>query len=163
MVVKQHILVNIKKLDKLYNSAPTAEATYYSKLAIIELCGWIELSMDNIATNFAHRHLTTNDYKNSFRSLISSNYGFDYKRNFRKMLCQTIGMHNMENLELPLIATGEIAILEANLDTLKLLRNDAAHNFIGTTTIYQAPSVTKAQLETIYPILKKIGASIRAL
>ena len=163
MVVKQHILENIKKLDRLYNSASTTEATYYSKLAIIELCGWIEFSMDNIATNFANRHLTSLDYQNSFVALIKSNYGFDYKSNFRKMLCQTIGMHNMQNLELPLIASGEIAILVANLNTLKQLRNDAAHNFIGTTTIYQAPSVTKAQLETIYPILKKIGASIRAL
>lgn len=163
MVVKQHILVSIKKLDRLYNTAHTTEATYYSKLAIIELCGWIELSMDNIATNFANRHLKTLNYQNSFRSLIDNNYGFDYKRNFRKMLCQTIGMHNMETLERPLIAAGEIAVLEANLDILKQLRNDAAHNFIGATTTYQAPSVTKVQLETIYPILKKIGASVRAL
>ena len=163
MVVKQHILVNIKRLDKLYNSASTTEATYYSKLAIIELCGWIEFSMDNIAKNFANRHLKTLPYQNSFQALINSNYGFEYKNNFRKMLNQTIGLHNMEQLELPLIATGEIAILDATLDSLKVLRNDAAHTFIGATTTYQAPSVTKAQLEVIYPILKKIGTSVRAL
>jgi hypothetical protein len=60
-------------------------------------------------------------------------------------------------------ATGEIAILNATLDVLKTLRNDAAHTFIGATTTYQAPSVTKLQLETIYPILKKIGHKVRAL
>lgn len=163
MVIKQHILVNIKRLDRLYNSASTTEATYYSKLAIIELCGWIEFSMDNIAKNFANRHLRTSVYQNSFQAIIDNNYGFDYKRNFRKMLNQTIGLHNMEKLEFPLIITGEIAILDATLDTLKQLRNDAAHNFIGVTTTYQAPSVTKSQLEIIYPILKKIGAGIRTI
>lgn len=163
MVVKRHILTTIQQLDRLYNSAPTTEATYYSKLAIIELCGWIEHSMDNIADNFANRYLTTTPFKDIFTNIKSGTYGFEYKKNFRKMLGNTIGLHNMEAIELTLTATGEIAILEATLSTLKTLRNDAAHTFIGATTTYQAPSATKAQLLTVYPILKKIGQEVRAL
>lgn len=161
MVVKKHIMYNIKNLNRLYDSAPTTEATYYSKLAIIELCGWIELSMDSIAEHFANKHLKTQPFKNSFQSLIENNYGFDYKRNFRKMLNQTIGLHNMEKIELKINLTGCITILDSTLDILKKLRNDAAHTYIGTTTTYQSPSVTKSQLEIVYPILKEISKEIR--
>jgi hypothetical protein len=79
------------------------------------------------------------------------------------MLGNTIGLHNMEAIELTLTATGEITILDATLTALKTLRDDAAHTFIGATTTYQAPSVTKAQLLIVYPILKKIAQEVRAL
>ena len=163
MVVKKHILSNIKRLDSLYNLSPTFEATYYSKLAIIELCGWIELTMDNIVEHFANKHLKTQPFKNSFKSLKEKNYGFDYKQNFRKMLSQTVGLHNTEKLETKLNHGGKIAILDATLDSLKTLRNDAAHTYIDATKIYQAPSVTKAQLEQIYPILKDFSKEVKKL
>jgi hypothetical protein len=163
MVVKKHILSNIKRLDSLYNSSPTVEASYYSKLAIIELCGWIELTMDNIVENFANKHLKTQPYKDSFRSLKEKNYGFDYKQNFRKMLSQTVGLHNTEKLETKLNHSGQIAILNATLDSLKTLRNDAAHTYIDATKTYQAPSVTKAQLDQIYPILKDFSKEVKKL
>lgn len=163
MVIKKDILANLKRLNQLYSAAPTTEATYYSKLAIIELCGWIELSMDNIAEHFANKYLKTQPFKESFQALVDNNYGFDYKRNFRKMLNQTIGLHNMEKIETKLETHGEITILNSTLDILKNLRNNAAHTYIGATTTYQAPSVTKAQLETVYPILKKISMEIRNL
>ncbi|MBC7643250.1 MAG: hypothetical protein H7174_13110 [Flavobacterium sp.] len=146
----------------LYNSSP-AEATYYSKLAIIELCGWIEHSMDNIADNFANRHLSSIPFKDIYLNVKTNTFGFEYKKNFRKMLGTTIGLHNMETIELSLTSTGEIAILEANLTSLKILRDNAAHTFINATTTYQAPSVTKSQLLIIYPILKKIGQQVRTL
>ena len=163
MVVKKHILNNIQKLDRLYNSAPTAEATYYSKLAIIELCGWIEHSMDNIADNFATRHLTSTPFRDMYSSIKNGTYGFEYKKNFRKMLSSTIGLHNMQTIELSLTTTGEIAKLEATLSSLKTLRDNAAHTFIDATTTYQAPSATKSQLLIIYPILKKIGQQVKLL
>jgi hypothetical protein len=162
MVIKKHILANIKKLDQLYNSAPS-EATYFSKLAIIELCGWIELTMDNIVKHFASKNLSTAPYQESFDSMVERNYGFDYKKNFRKMLMQTIGMHNTEKLELKVNSSGNIDVLKSNLTTLKNLRNDAAHTYIGTTTTYQSPSITKAQLEAIYPILKEISQEIKKI
>jgi hypothetical protein len=161
VVVKKHIQATINKLDRHYNSAPTTEATFYSKLAIIELCGWIEFCMDNIAQNFASRKLRTTPYQDIFRGLKNKNYGFEYKGNFRKMLYQTIGLHNMEKIEVSINHSGSIAILEAELDILKSLRNDAAHTYIDATKTYQAPSVTKAQLDKIYPILKEFSRQIR--
>jgi hypothetical protein len=163
VVVKKHILKTVNKLDRLYNTTPTAEATYYSKLAIIELCGWIEQSMDMIADSFANRKLKTLPYQSIYKSIKEKNYGFVYKEHFRKMLYQTIGLHQMESLEKKLNHTGSITVFQSELETLKILRNDAAHTYIDATKTYQAPSVTKAQLETIYPILRQIHKEIRKL
>lgn len=163
MVVKKHILNNIKRLNSLYNTSTTVEATYYSKLAIIELCGWIEFTMDNIVEHFANKHLKTKPFKDSFKSIKEKNYGFDYKQNFRKMLSQTVGMHNTEKLETKLNHSGQIAILNATLDSLKTLRNDAAHTYVDATKTYQAPSVTKAQFEQIFPILKDFSKEVKML
>jgi hypothetical protein len=161
MVIKKYIQETIKKLDRHYNSTPTAEATFYSKLAIIELCGWIEFSMDNIAEGFATKKLKTTPYKDIFKSLKDKNYGFEYKGNFRKMLYQTIGLHNMEKIETRMNRSGAITILEAELNILKSLRNDAAHTYIDATKTYQSPSVTKAQLDKVYPILKEFSLLIK--
>jgi len=160
MVIKKYILNNIVKLDKLYNTYPN-EATYYSKLSIIELCGWIELSMDKIVEHFANKHLKTQPYKDMFNSLKDKNYGFDYKANFRKMLCKTIGMHKMEILEIKLNKNGDITKLDGILCSLKTLRNDAAHTYIDVTKTYQAPSVTISQLNDIYSILKHFSREIK--
>ncbi|MEJ5316671.1 MAG: hypothetical protein WHS63_06665, partial [Tenuifilum sp.] len=132
-------------------------------LAIIELCGWIELTMDNIVERFANKHLKTQPFKESFKSLKMNNYGFDYKKNFRRMLSQTVGLHNTEKLETKLNKSGQIDILDAILKNLKKLRDDAAHTYIDATKTYQAPSATKAQLEQIYPILKEFSKEVNKL
>lgn len=119
--------------------------------------------MDNIVEHFANKHLKTQPFKDSFKSLKEKNYGFDYKQNFRKMLSQTVGLHNTEKVETILNHSGQIAILDATLDSLKTLRNDAAHTYIDATKTYQAPSVTKAQLEQLYPILKDFSKEVRKL
>ncbi|ASZ11188.1 endoribonuclease [Chitinophaga sp. MD30] len=164
MVVKKYILKTISALDGHYNAASVGDAVYYSKLAIIELCGWIESSMDDIVQHFADRKLKTASYQRIFRKEIKGkNYGFEYETNFRKMMHQTIGLHNMESIEVKLDRSGQIAILLAELNALKLLRNDAAHTHIDATKTYQAPSVTKAQLLRIYPILKEIDREVKAI
>ena len=151
-------------MDAHYNSAQVTDATYYSKLAIIELCGWIEYSMDYIAEHFANRKLRTQSYRDIFKGYKNTNYGFEYKKNFRKMLYQTVGLSVMEKIETKLERIGGlITVLDTELDNLKTLRNDAAHTYIDATKTYQAPSVTRAQLLRIYPILKKIDQEIKAL
>ena len=163
MVNKKHILSSIKRLDVLYNSASTIDATYYSKLAIIELCGWIELTMDNIVEYFANKHLKTQPFKDSFKAIKKRNSGFNYKDNFRTMLSQTVGLHNAEKVETALNNNSQIEVLIATLDILKVLRNDAAHTYIDVTKTYQAPSLTLAQLEDIYPILNSFSKEVKKL
>ncbi len=43
MVTKGYILSNLQQIERLYNESSTSiqKGLFYSKLAIIELCGWI--------------------------------------------------------------------------------------------------------------------------
>jgi hypothetical protein len=52
MTISKHIFVTLNHLDTLYNESSSQnkdiEPTYYSKLAVLEYCGWIEESLDLI-------------------------------------------------------------------------------------------------------------------
>ena len=54
MITKSYLLKTLNWLDQLYND-PTADdkKIFYSKLALIELCGWIEETMDDDVLNDA--------------------------------------------------------------------------------------------------------------
>lgn len=164
MIVKTHILNTLNDLDRRFNTSPSNfEATYYSKLAVIEGCGWIELSMDHIVESYFNRKIRTSQFKKVCKTFVKKNYGFQYEDNFKKMLLPTIGVKQVEKLEVKLNKRGLIDILIAELEALKIHRNDASHTYIRATTRYPSPSSVKGQVETIYPILKQIHSEIRSL
>ncbi|PKH80722.1 hypothetical protein CXF60_08435, partial [Psychrobacter sp. 4Bb] len=101
MIVRKHIEYNLKQLNKLYlETTDYKKQLYYSKLAILELCGWIEESMDNIIQMCANRLLRLQATKTHVqKQVIDRNYGFDYKNHFLKMLSSVIGFMNIERLE----------------------------------------------------------------
>ena len=88
MIARSYILDNLTTLDRKYrNSTTTKESLFYSKLAVLELCGWIEESMDDIVLRCARRHLKDQaniDYVHE--DIVKRTYGFDYQRHFRRML-----------------------------------------------------------------------------
>lgn len=157
MVTRTNISNTITELDTLYTNNPS-QSIYFSKLALIELCGWIEQTMDDIVTDHATSMLV--DQKNiSFvqNQIVKRTYGFHYEDNFRGMLMRLIGLIELERVETSLSAGGDLAILQAQLNILKSKRNDAAHTAIsGVMITYDSPSIILANLNTIYPILIKI-------
>ena len=61
MIAKSYITNSLNELDKLYNKAASQKkAIYFSKLALIELCGWIEETLDDIIQKHANRKLRNN-------------------------------------------------------------------------------------------------------
>lgn len=49
MIVKGTIYKTLKDLDRLFTKeTDPKKQLFYSKLALMELCGWIEVTMDNI-------------------------------------------------------------------------------------------------------------------
>src|SRR3990172_5850560 len=101
MVIKSLILSNLSIINRLYNNTSSQkEALFYSKLAILELCGWIEESMDVIVKNCANQKLRNNDNLIFLeKEIIKKVHGFDYHNNFRKMLMQVIGLIRLEIIE----------------------------------------------------------------
>ena len=101
MIAKSYILENLRSLDYRYRNARSAkEALFCSKLAILELCGWIEESMDDVVRRCAARHLKEQANRNFCEGqIIRRNYGFDYQGNFRSMLMRLMGLVIIEKLE----------------------------------------------------------------
>lgn len=165
MITRGYLNDNLQRLDKLYNESSNKKDTvFHSKLALLELCGWIEESMDNIVAVYAKKKLKLDSFKKLHVKIVDNNYGFKYKENFRPMIIQTIGIMQAEKLESQLNKSGKIDILSGQLGALNKLRNDAAHTFIkGTTKSYDAPSSIISRFQIIYPILVEIDKEFRKL
>ena len=73
---------------------------FYSKLSLLELCGWLETTMDDMVNSFASRQLTHKDYLEEWKETVSYNNGFSYDRHFKKMICKLIGLSLMEKIEI---------------------------------------------------------------
>jgi hypothetical protein len=165
MITDQKIRANLNDLDSLYNKPTNTpqEATYYCKLALLELCGWIEESMDCLIRKHSKRlkNQVNKDYVNN---VIDKNHGFNYEGNFREMLIKIIGIIQVERLEFKLEKQGDITQLKSILKRLNKPRNEAAHTFYkGVTQIFQAPSTSLGDLSDIYQILKKIETELQQL
>jgi hypothetical protein len=169
MITKSHLLKNLNELDKLYNGATNKEndkqAIYYSKLALLELCGWIEESMDDIIRQYSNSKLKDDKNKKYLKNnIIKPNYGFRYDENFREMLVKTIGIIQLEKLEIKLEKQGIITKLKSALKKIIEQRNEAAHTFLkGVTRTYDAPSVTRENFLEIYELLKLFEREIKQL
>lgn len=164
MIAKSYILSTLTELDKLYNNSTSQKKSiYYSKLALIELCGWIEETLDDIVKRHAYRNLKSDvNKKYCVKEIIKPNYGFQYNKNVRPMLINLIGIIGIEKLERELERSALITILKNNLGNLITSRNEAAHTHLkGVTRTYNAPSRTIGDFNKIFPILDRIDKELR--
>lgn len=165
MIARTYIEGNLRQLNRLYLEANTQKKKlYYSKLAMLELCGWIEESMDNIVEMCANRELKSQANKNYItRNIIKPTYGFEYKRHFIKMLSYVIGFINIEKLDNKLDLTKK-ARLESALGTLKEARNREAHTHLkGVTRQVDSPSITISLFNHVFEGLKDIEIGLKGL
>ncbi|KQW27879.1 hypothetical protein ASE36_15490 [Rhizobium sp. Root274] len=166
MVVKKYIEENLKHLDQAYRKeADGKKATYYSKLAILELCGWIELSMDSLVLDHCARKVKLPSNVKLVETNVNKTYGFDYEQHFRKMLIHLIGIPACEQIERTIDVAAKTK-LEAQLSSLKKVRNGLAHTYIKGTpkaNSIDAPSVTRARLVDIYDGLKAFQKALNSL
>lgn len=138
------------------------KALFYSKLAILELCGWIEESMDDIFRHCANRNLRESR-NHSFveNTIIKRVHGFDYHKHFRVMLMQVIGLITIEKVE-KRIDQPKLQVMKAALNALIMQRNTEAHTHLkGTTRRLDAPSATKRKFIEVYDGLKSFEYELR--
>lgn len=163
MITKSYLLKTLNWLDQLYND-PTADdqkTSSYSKLALIELCGWIEETMDDIVLRCAKRCLKSPANLKFIDKTVHNTNSFEYEA-FRKMLMMVIGLATLEKIEEQLETTGKISALKGDLGNLKRSRNQAAHTHTkGTLTTYDAPSKTKYNFDRIYALLTELDAELQ--
>lgn len=161
MVKKTGIQNNLNQIEKLHQKyIGGRRGLYFSKLAIIEACGWIEESMDGIIRGYANKHLTEPKNLRSVENLVKRTYGFHYEDNFRDMLIHIIGIIKLEILE-QIIDRYKFTQMTSSLGVLKQRRDELAHTYIkGTTLTIDAPSLTKKRFLNVYEGLKDIESSI---
>lgn len=165
MIAKSYILNNLKTLEKLYDkTTSTQEGLLYSKMAILELCGWIEETMDDILRRCSKRNLKKSPNKDYVEEkIITTTHGFEYKGHFRKMLMQVLGIITVEKLESKLDPS-KFHIMKSTLGTLRFYRDSEAHTHIkGVTKKIDAPSVTKFRFWEVYEGLIDIDNKLKRL
>jgi hypothetical protein len=163
MITKGYIDSTLKELDAAYSSAATpADAQRYAKLAIIELCGWIEESMDSIVLRCSKRHVKhPANQTYCEQKIIKRTYGFDYQDHFRFMLIRLVGLINVERLEQQVDQPKYIQMTAA-LSSLKALRDVEAHTHLkGTTRTLSAPSVIISKFQPVYDGLMEFDRNLR--
>lgn len=154
MIARVYVERELKKLDRLYSQASSGPDPYlpklYSKLAVLELCGWTEEYMDNLIARHTKRKRLKEAHNIDFveKEIIKKNWGFSYDYHFRRMLIQTISIIELERLEKKLNQTLK-ASLEAALTKLHPERDTHAHVTVRTAKTFTAPSVCIALFKDI--------------
>lgn len=164
MIARTYILKNLKIIERLYaDSKSQHETLMYSKLAILELCGWIEESMDSIINVTLLKKLREERNKDYLRKqVIKRQKGFDYEDNFRRTLIGAIGLIRLEKLERK-INQPKFTKMTAALDALKTRRDDEAHTYLKITRTLDAPSVTRSRFQDVYDGLKSIETLLKRM
>lgn len=166
MLDNTYIKTTLKQLTALYDKAihqKGQQELLYSKLILLEICGWIEETMDDMILQIAQKTLKEKENKDYIKQMIEKNHGFDYDRNFRKMLISVIGIVSVEKLERQLKQKIFIQF-KSTLKILKHRRNAAAHTHIqGTMKHRDAPSVLQKYFDEVCSGLQDIEKKIIVL
>lgn len=166
MISVTYIQRNIAHLDTKYRSAASPlSSLLYSKLAVIELGGWIETSMDDLIYRAGKKLKHPVNVKELKDSIVGKTWGFDYKSNFRRMMIQVVGLIAVEKIE-KIVDAGRQAAMVATLGILKTARNDVAHTYVKHphfAAAIPAPSVISGYFAVIHAGLQAIEAAMRKL
>lgn len=165
MVSKVNLEQNLNTIEALFlASATNTLQLFYAKLALLELCGWTEESMDEIVRGCVRRRIRKKDNVARIdKDVIRRTNGFVYNDHFRPMMCRIIGEIGVNKLEQRLDVK-KFAPMRAALNNLKDPRNSHAHTYLkGTQIVIDAPSVTKANMNTIFLGLVDIEKKVRKL
>ena len=152
----------LAQLEVWYDEPTTASERpkLLSKLALLELCGWLETEQDRIILKISESCL--NDASWSRTELIEKTYGFDYKRHFRPMLAKLLGEHLTRKLERILESQfpGDIEQLRSLTGDLWAKRCSFAHEDMVTNVQKQqhfdAPSWTHGRYHILSGILSRL-------
>lgn len=165
MVARSYIRSNLEFCARKYAKARgKREAIFHAKMAVLDLCGWIELSFDEIVLACAKRNLSKQAHvKLAEREIVGKTNGFDYDKHFSNMLIRLIGLIEFEKLENK-IDQSKLAKFKAALSTLKSERDREAHTYVkGVTKTISAPSVIQSLFQDVDTGLSEFEARMKSI
>ena len=153
----------LRFLDRMYldhqSSDDPEEAVAFAKLAVLEFCGWVEMTIDNIARQAVCVSLPEESDRKPLESLIKKTSAFGYAQDITPILVAAIGSVRFAAFEKTLLEEGVLSQFESVLNTTEFIRmrNRAAHTFNdGTQRNYDAPSAILGKLGQIAPLMEKM-------
>lgn len=157
-------------LDHVYNKAVSSKnkkgplhAVLYSKLAILELSGWIEETIDNILLEYVDKKISDIALQEIIKTeIIGKVYGFKYHSDYKPLMIKVLGPQKYHKVYLALVKNHQHDIFCSQLNELTKQRDVAAHTSSkeGVTPHFYAPSSTYVRFKTIYQILKIINRTV---
>lgn len=134
-------------------------AAFYSKLAIMEVGGWVEQTVDDLLHNYIDSTVADGTIRETLKKeVVGRVFGFRYGADFRPLFEKIIGAARYEEVRKQLSKKNQDNILSTKLSELSKARDSAAHTYWrgGTMPRYAAPSSTREVFEAILPIMRKI-------
>lgn len=138
-----------------------------SKLAILELCGWLEVEFDRLIRLVEAGRL--NDANWVEKNVIEKTNGFSYSNHWRPMLCRVVGEVFARRVELAMEAAypTELDQLKSLLGQLWKDRCSFAHADMTTNVaaqqMFNAPSWTISQHAKLQQILGRYEQTLMAV
>ena len=151
----------LKQLDAWYNEPSEGghRPKLLSKLAILELCGWIESELDRIVLVVEAGRL--NDPAWVQENVISKTYGFGYAEHWRPMFSKLVGELFARRIEAEMEKTfpGELERMKSQLGTLWRIRCSLAHSHITATVSPQQTLNAPSWAINQHRVLEKLMTS----
>ncbi|AKU23503.1 hypothetical protein [Massilia sp. NR 4-1] len=165
MIPVTYINRNTSALTVCFNKANKPLLTLlYAKLVIIEIGGWVEMSMDDLIERAGKKIKDPKNVK-VLEQDIRRNSGFQYDTNFRPLLIKVVGLVRVEQLEAKLDMVKHTK-MKAALDMLKAARNSVAHTYVKNPSggaVIAAPSVSITYFKDICDGLMNIESEMKKL
>jgi len=163
MIIRKYIYDNLSRVERLYsNSQDQKETLLFAKLYIIELCGWIEDTFDDLFYRCLKKNTKEINNEKYLKELIKGNYGFSYEQHFRKILMIIIGCLNFERIE-KRIKLDKKEKFRLALNRLEEKRNIEAHSYLKQIRNIDAPSVANELFEDICTGLREYYRQLKKL
>ncbi len=151
----------LNELDRWYNepSDQIERPLLLSKLAVLELCGWLEGEFDRFA--LIVDSLLLNDADWVKKNVVERTYGFAYNEHWRQMLVRLVGEVFARKVEKEMnrLYPGRLDLLKSNLGSLWSLRCAYAHADLAANNASQqtfnAPSWARNQYRMLKDLLTK--------
>lgn len=136
-----------------------------SKLALLELGGWIEMTIDKILEDYVSRKISDAQEQVSIRqSVIMSVFGFDPHRHVWPLFERILGVENCRRLKMDLEQKRLLHPFQSYLRNLWEQRSQEAHTYrIGVTHSVNTPSWTLSRFFQISPIIEQIRKFVERL
>ncbi len=159
--MSQSIEQTLRLLDAWYNepSAGNDRSKLISKLALLELCGWIEGVFDEMIRKIGQQTLGDEKWVNE--KLIDKTSGFKYDMHLRAMIVELVGEVFARRIEeqMEVASSGELERMKSMLGELWKKRCSFAHADVSANVASQAKFDAPSWSINQHRILKKLFLS----